>query len=72
MKTITLQFPDSVNEKEVLMQLASILFEKGVVSSGQGASMVGISKRDFLERMGKFDVSIFSESPEDIERLLND
>jgi len=71
MKSVTLQIPDSVNEREVLMQLAAILFEKGIMSSGQGAEMAGISKRAFLETVGKYGVSIFSEGTEDIRKALN-
>ena len=59
MKTLTLKIPDSVDEIDVKMQLAAHLFEKGVMSSGQAADLVGISKRIFLENVGKYGVSIF-------------
>lgn len=72
MKTITLNIPDSVNEKEVKMQLAAQLFEKGILSSGQAADLVGISKRDFIENVGKYGVSIFGESVEDLEKIMNE
>jgi predicted HTH domain antitoxin len=71
MKSVTLQIPDSVNEREVLMQLAAILFEKGIMTSGQGAEMAGVSKRAFLETVGKYGVSIFSEDTDDIRKALN-
>lgn len=71
MKTLTLNIPDSVNEVEVKMQLAAHLFEKGILSSGQAADLVGITKRDFLENVGNYGVSIFGESIEDIENLIN-
>jgi predicted HTH domain antitoxin len=72
MKTLILNIPDSVNEMEVKMQLAAHLFEKGILSSGQAADLVGITKRDFLENIGKYGVSIFGESVEDIENLINE
>ena len=58
MKTLTLELPDSVDVLDVKMQLAAHLFEKGVLSSGQAAKLVGISKREFLENAGKwcFDI----------------
>ena len=71
MKTLTLKLPDSVNEIEVKMQLASQLFDKGILSSGQAADLVGISKRKFLEIVGKYGISIFGESVEDIEQVIN-
>lgn len=70
MKTLTLQIPDSVDEKDVKMQIAAILFEKGMISSGQAAKLVGISKREFLETVGKYGVSIFGETSEDLEKIV--
>jgi len=62
MKTLTLNVPDSVDEKDVKMQLASQLFEKGILSSGQAADLAGVTKREFLENVGRYGVSIFGES----------
>lgn len=69
MKNLTIQIPDSVNETDVKMEVAAHLFEKGILSSGQAAELVGISKRKFLETVGKYGVSIFGETLEDIEKL---
>ncbi len=69
MKTVTLRIPEDLNENELLMELASVLFEKGIMSSGQAAEMAGITKREFLEQAGRFGVSIFNESAEDLRRL---
>ncbi|MBD0278437.1 MAG: UPF0175 family protein [Flavisolibacter sp.] len=66
MKMVTLQVPDDVNEKEVKMIVAALLFEQGALSSGQAAELAGISKREFLESAGKYGVSIFGETPEDL------
>jgi len=71
MKTLTINIPDSVNEMDVKMQLAAQLFEKGVLSSGQAADLVGISKREFIETVGKYGVSIFGETPEDLKNFMN-
>lgn len=72
MKTLILNIPDSVNDNDVKMQLAAQLYEKGVLSSGQAADLVGISKREFIETVGKYGVSIFGESIDDIEKLMNE
>lgn len=71
MKTLTLNIPDSVNEIDVKYQLAAQLFEKGIMSSGQAAELIGISKREFLENVGKYGVSIFGERIQDLENLIN-
>lgn len=71
MKTLTLQLPDSVDEKDVKMQLAAQLYEKGIMSSGQAAELVGISKREFIETVGQYGVSIFGESIDDLEKIFN-
>lgn len=68
-KKLTIQIPDSVDESDVKMEVAAHLFEKGILSSGQAAKLVGISKREFLETVGKYGVSIFGETVEDIENL---
>lgn len=71
MKTLTLNIPDSVDEIDVKMQLAAHLYEKGIMSSGQAAELVGISKREFLENIGKYGVSIFGETIEDLDQIIN-
>lgn len=72
MKTLTLQIPDSVDEKEIKMKLAAYWFQTGIISSGQAAELTGISKRLFLEEVGKYGVSIFGETEADLEQLFND
>ena len=69
MKTITINLPEEVELNEVKMIIAASLFEKGILSSGQAAELVGISRREFLERVGEYGVSIFGETTEDIEKI---
>lgn len=71
MKTLTIQIPDGVDEKEVKMQLAAHLFDKGILTSGQAAQLVGITKRVFLENVGSYGVSIFGEGADDLEKVMN-
>ena len=70
MKTLTLQLPDALelDAAELKMMLAARLYEQGKITSGQGAEMVGVSKRTFLESLGSYGVSIFNYPPEDIAR----
>ena len=71
MKTLTLQLPDTVDEKDVKMQLAAGLYDKGIMSSGQAAHMVGISKREFIESVGQYGISIFGENIDDLEKIID-
>ena len=68
MKTITLNIPEEIDEKEVAMLLASQLYQQGKLTSGQAADLVGMTKREFIETLGQYGVSIFSESVEDLNR----
>lgn len=70
MKKIEISIPESVDERDVKMYVAGILFEKGVLSSGQAAELVGITKRQFLETIGEYGISIFGETFEDIQKPL--
>lgn len=72
MKTLTINLPDTVDEKDVKMQLAAQLFDKGILSSGQAADLIGISKKEFIESVGNYGVSIFGETVDDIDEIINE
>lgn len=65
-----MKIPESVDVHSIKMHVAGILFEKGEISSGQAAELVGITKRQFLETIGEYGYSIFSETFEDIQKSL--
>ena len=69
MKAITINLPEEVELDKVKMIIAASLFEQGILSSGQAAEIVGITRRKFLEEVGKYGVSIFGETAEDIEKV---
>ena len=69
---MTIKLADTVDEMDVKMQLAAQLFEKGTLSSGQAADLVGISKREFIENVGKYGVSIFGGNAEDNDKIINE
>lgn len=52
---------------ELSMYLATKLFEQGLITSGQGAAMVGLSKHAFIELLGKYQVSIFQYDSDELE-----
>lgn len=63
-KEVTIKLPRSVQLStfEISMVLASKLYERGILSSGQAAEMVGLSKRAFIEILSKYGVSVFGYS----------
>ncbi len=68
MKTLTLHLPDNIemDDKSLVLLLAVKLYEQGNLSLGQAADMAGISKRLFAEGLGKYSVSIFNFSPDEL------
>ncbi len=72
MKTLTLQIPDSLDERETKILLAAKLYEKGSLSLGQAAEMAGYSKRTFIELLADYDVSVFDYTEGELEKDLSD
>lgn len=70
MNKIILNIPSSIDTKQfdVLIYLAAKLYEDGLLSAGQAAEMAGISKRAFVELLGRYGVSLFSSSIEDLQK----
>ena len=68
MQTLQIQLPDFINidTQEIQMLLASKLYEKGVLSVGQATQMAGLSKRTFMELLGRYQVSVLNYPAEDI------
>ncbi len=68
MKTIQLNIPDNLDLKEydLSMFIAAKLYEDSKLSSGQAAEMAGLSKRTFIELLGRYNVSVFSNSISDL------
>ncbi|MCX6160928.1 MAG: UPF0175 family protein [Ignavibacteriae bacterium] len=65
--TLNIKIPESLdyNEFDLRMILASRLYELGKLTSGQSAEIAGLSKRTFLELLGKYNVSIFGYTIEE-------
>jgi predicted HTH domain antitoxin len=68
MRTIQLNIPDSVdlNDFDFSMIIAAKLYEDAKLSAGQAAEIVGLSKRAFIEMLGKYGVSVISTSISDL------
>lgn len=66
--TVELTLPDSVelSDFDIKMTLAAKLYDDGILSGGQAAALAGISKRSFLEQLGKYGVSIIDYTAEEL------
>lgn len=62
MKTLTVNLPENldIDNRELVMLLASKLYEQGKLSLGQAAELAGLTKRAFAELLSQYDVSIFN------------
>ncbi len=56
----------NLNQAEVKVILAGELYERGALSIGQAAEIAGLTKRAFIEIMGKYGYSLFSKSVDDL------
>jgi len=72
MEQIVINIPIGIeiNMFEASMILASKLYEDGKLTSGQGAEMTGLSKRAFIELLGKYNTSVIGYDFEDLENDL--
>lgn len=67
---ITLPKQVQVDDFEVKMMVAGGLYEKGKLSVGEAAALVGLSKRAFIEVLGKYGFSLFGYTPTELEEDL--
>ncbi len=72
-KRLSIEVPDAFawTEAEVKEMLAAHLYEHALLSLGNAADLAGLDKRTFAERLGKYGVSLFNHSPDDVDRDLN-
>jgi predicted HTH domain antitoxin len=78
MSTISLEIPEEVLislketpetlQKELPLLAAVKLFELGKLSSGRAAQLAGISRVEFLMVLGRYQVSPFALSAEELEQ----
>jgi predicted HTH domain antitoxin len=68
MKTVTLHLPDlpEIDEHNIDKYLAAKMFEDGRISLGKAAEVAGMTKREFMEILGSFGVSIFNYPADEI------
>ena len=69
MRTLELNIPNTIEQtdEELRLLIAAKLYENGTLSSGQAAAMAGLKKREFIEVLGDYQISLFSTSVEELE-----
>jgi predicted HTH domain antitoxin len=69
---LKLTLPDTVdlNLEELKTIFIYSLFDRGILSSGQAAEILEISRTAFLENAGKYGVSIFQYDEGELEKEL--
>jgi predicted HTH domain antitoxin len=68
---LTVELPFTVSNDEARMALAIRLFEKGRVSLGQAANLVGFSKRAFLDILGREGIAVVNYPVSELEKELS-
>jgi predicted HTH domain antitoxin len=58
-------------EQHLRLMAALKMFELGKISSGKAAELAGMSRIEFFEVCGRYQVSIFNYSSDEIEAELN-
>ena len=66
MSELKVELPPDIEVEEAKTLLAAKLFETGRLSLGQAAKLAGYSKRAFMEVLGKLNVPVFDQPPEDL------
>lgn len=69
MKSIMLNMPDisALDSFNISIYLAAKLYEDGILTSGQASEVADLTKRAFIEVMGKYGVSVFSNDANDLK-----
>ena len=58
--------------QEMRVAAAVKWYELGEVSQGKAAEIAGLSRSDFINALGRYKVSVFQYSPEELEQELAD
>lgn len=68
MTKLTIDLPEYIDldEYSARMMLAGKLYEQEKLTLGQAAAFVGLSKRVFIETIGRYGFSIMSDNLDDL------
>lgn len=81
-KTLQIKYPEDLPESfgetdeefesEMKLLLAAKLYDLGRISSAHAAEMADMGRVEFLESLGRFQISLFNYSPEELQREIRD
>ena len=60
--------PASLSEEEARLLFAIKVYEVGKLSLGQAARLSGLSKRGFMEALGRYGVPVFDYSADELRQ----
>ncbi|RZL13535.1 MAG: UPF0175 family protein [Hymenobacter sp.] len=75
MKTLTIELPHELSltqEHDLKMELAGTLYTKGLLTTSEAATMVGIERGEFIEQMGRYQISLIGDSIEQFSEEVAD
>ena len=77
MQRVIVEYPDNLAlavqttpeelQAQIRLMAALKMFELGKLSSGKAAELAGLSRVEFFEMCGRYRVSLFNYSPEELE-----
>lgn len=59
-------------ERELRFLVAAKLYEMGRISSGRAAELAGVDRVEFLSNLGRYRISVFNYSLEELEREIRE
>lgn len=76
-KTLKILYPEDLPEalgetpeefeRELKFLVAAKLYDLGRISSGRAAELAGVERVDFLQNLGRYRISVFNYSLEELE-----
>ena len=70
--TFKVELPADVDEQEILVTLATILYNEGKLTLKQAADLARLSVEDFLLELGKRKISFTNITPEELREELEE
>jgi predicted HTH domain antitoxin len=69
LKTISINIPETLDldDREAKMLFASSLYNKGKLTLGQAADIVGITKKTFMELLIDYDVPLINHKSTELD-----
>jgi predicted HTH domain antitoxin len=76
MKTITIEIPDDLAypagtsdedvARDARLALAILWYDRGMISQGKGAEIAGLTRAEFIDELGRANVSAIQTSVEEL------